>query len=245
MIGTGCGSLTGLLPAPKTVLNTDCDVENQTAADAVVVLDWTGGVTPIHPHTEFVGLDLASFPTKEGPTLAANADFFKERVRRQVSRIYCDGPDRRIAVRNEGDNDEGQPADTVVYLTQAVRPDGSMDIGQGEYDPCDQQNDNAAIIYGRRIHQLASVYTFEEWVNVFANVTAHEIAHTLGYAHVARENRPETGRSLFVELMLDRHTMDEMRQEQRFISDLTNCPDHIPQGTLALQGAAVTCHASH
>jgi len=187
-------------------------------AGDVVLLDWTGGTSPIYSNQDLAGLDLSVFKTTKG-TLADDGERFKELVRAQITQIYCDWPEAAVTTIN---GEDSQPANTIVHLTQNIQP-GGMDIGEGEYDPCNRQDDNSAIIFGERLRQLGGQYTFDEWVTVFANVCAHEIGHTLGYGHIAREESPHN--SFFVELMLDRHTMAEMRRAQRFITEQTNCAE--------------------
>jgi len=187
----------------------------------LVLLDWTGGLNPIHPDKVMRGLDFSAFQTVDGGSLADAAERFQEDVRAKVSRIFCDDPELSVVVQNG--EDTAFTADTVVHLTQETPPNGGTDIGEGEYDPCDRQNDNAALVYGERLRQLSGPYGYEEWVNVFANVCAHEVGHTLGFGHVERTAQPDIARSLYVELMLDRHTMAEMRREQRLVVEQTNC----------------------
>lgn len=243
----GCG-ITAADPAGAAKpLPTECDnpAGQKPEQGGLVVLDWTGGTSPIYPNEQFKGVDLGGFLAADGGTLVDDEGLFQELVRQEVSRIYCDSPEVSLRVLNGEDEVEGIRADTVVLLTQEVRPDGSLDIGQAEYDPCNRQNDNTAIIFGKRIQQLGGAYTREEWVRVFANVIAHEIGHTLGYAHVTRNQTSNTERSLYVELMLDRHTMTEMRQEQRFLGDQTNCPDHLPDNQDSLQGNTIIRRPTH
>ena len=221
----GCGSIyvRPAADATRPLVVAGCDADPDRLAVDLVVLDWSGGVTPIYPDDDFPPLDLSTFITADGRTLADDAERFMESVRTQVQRIYCesDGP----CVRVEHAADATEPAGATVYFTQAVSPVASGQVGEGEYDPCNRQHDNAAVLFGERIRLLGGAYTFDEWVNVFANITAHEVGHALGYGHVMRAEWQTAGRSLYVELMLDGHTMGELRREQRFLTEPHNCPD--------------------
>lgn len=223
MVGPGCGTVGGAGAFTRGLLVAECEgLAGLSESDVdIVVLDWDGGTSPIYPDETFVGVDLSLFETADGGTLADQGEAFKELVRQRIAEIYCDSPADKIIVYNGDDVD---PFDTVVHITHETRPNGSTDIGEGEYDPCNRQTDNAALIFGERLNQLSGAYTFDEWVNVFANVCAHEIGHTLGFGHVVRSELDSSERALFVELMLDRHTMSEMRQPHKFIVEQDNCP---------------------
>ncbi len=222
---TGCGTIS-TDPAAVRPLAGKCSrlASANPENTMLIALEWGGGTSGIYPAEILDGIDLSAFNLQEGGTLADRSELFEQRLTDQINQIYCDWQQINVLVLN-GNDVNFYNADTKVLLTQAVRPDGRMDIGEAEYDPCDVQRDNDAVIFGERIRQLAGTYTFDEWVNVFANVTAHEIAHTLGYAHISRENRPDGPGAPYVELMLDRHTMKEMRREHRFVAPQTNCPN--------------------
>lgn len=217
----GCGSGFPLDTASEPLFVAECNGANQPTSD-LVVLEWGGGTTPLYPNVPFEGLALSRFDTADGGTLADREDEFKERVREQVSLILCDSPGPTARVRH-ADEVESSVA-TVIYFTQEVSPAAARQVGEGDYDVCNRQHDNAAVIFGDELRDLGGRFLFDEWVNVFANVTAHEIGHTLGFGHVSRDEVGDVGRSLYVELMLDGHTMTELRREHRFLIDQTNCP---------------------
>ncbi len=222
---TGCGAVVSTDPAILRPLANKCsrlataDLANTT----LISIAWGGGTTGIYPSEVFDGLDLSKFNLQDGGTLADRREEFEQRITDQINQIYCDWPQTNVLVLSSSDADKFD-VDTKVLITQGVRPDGRMDIGEAEYDPCDIQHDNDAVIFGERIRQLAGAYTFDEWVNVFANVTAHEIGHTLGYAHIDRDHRTDGPDAPYIELMLDRHTMKEMRREHRFVAVQSSCP---------------------
>ncbi len=221
----GCGFTLGDTAAGQPLFVSECDTQLGGGAEVedIVVLDWAGGTSPIYPEYEFDGLDLTLFRTGKSGTLADDAELFKEGVRQEIVNIYCGSGELSISVHNEPI--AGRLNVTTVLLTQELQPDGGGDIGEGEYDPCNRQHDNAALVFGDRIWELAGTNTVDEWVILFANVCAHEIGHTLGFGHIDRNAQPPAGRPVYVELMLDGHTIDEMLQPQRFVYPQTNCPD--------------------
>lgn len=242
---TGCGAPLNDRTVLKPLFASECDSDAQAAFDSVdvVILDWTGGRNPIYPDDVLEGVDLSLFDTADGGTLGDDEEAFKEAVRREVARIYCDLGTMPVRVRN-GEDDDVDYDVTVVHITQEIRPGGGTDIGEGEYDPCNAQHDNAAILFGERLLTLSNAYAYEEWVNIFANTCAHEIGHTLGFGHISRRDRPDTGRTLYIELMLAGHTMAELRYPQRFLAGETNCPDKSGADGKHVDAAEVTCGTS-
>ena len=237
----GCGAV----PGTNAVLGLVADecpgasLEKTTATDAIL-LEWDGGTSRIYPGEALPRLDLRAFLVSDGATLAEEAEDFKAAVRDEVSRILCEMPIEGIHLTN---TKAGLPREiTTVYFAQMQSPLGGVQIGQGEYDPCNENHDDHAIIFGDQILTLGDARSFDEWVLMFANVTAHEIGHMLGYGHVPRVIYPASQRPDLVELMMASHTSEEMVQPQRLLADTSNCPDgHDPT---ASHGRAVTLQCS-
>ncbi len=221
---SGCGGSGLDALASRSLLALDCEGSEARSAFAtdLVLLDWDGGTSRLYPDTILDPLDLEAFETADGSTLADRADEFRERIRRQITQIFCDFPDADVRIEQAG---KWRNLDaTVVHLAQIVPPNGGAQIGEGEYDPCNKYHDDAAIIFGEQIRRLGGPRSFDEWAFMFANVTAHEIGHMLGFGHISRDQQSQAQRSLYVELMLDGHTIDELQREQRFVVAQTNCP---------------------
>lgn len=221
----GCGAIANTTLKRAEIPADACHgaATDKTAAADAIFLDWSGGISRIYPSEQLSGLDLSQFLVTDGTTLLDEADDFKAAVRDEVSRILCDMPTGGVYVTN---SKTGLPRQvTTVYLSQFGSPSGEAQIGQGEYDPCNVEHDNEAIIFGDEILALGDERPFVEWVMVFANVTAHEIGHMLGYGHVPRVIYPGSQRPEFVELMMATHTVEEMKQAQRLLSDESNCLD--------------------
>lgn len=220
LVLSGCGNNLGNT-ATKSLFVTECD--GAATPTDLVILDWSGGTSKIYPDDEFPGLDFASFDTADGGTLADASEAFKDAVRREVVHILCGLPTVSVAVQNEKDRLDADA--TTIYVVHAPSQAGGGQIGEGEFDPCNLQHDNSALVFGDELRDLPGSYTFDDWVLIFANVAAHEIGHTLGFNHVPRSEPSESEHVLYVELMLAGHTVDEMIRPQRFLSGETNCPD--------------------
>lgn len=218
----GCGNAPIIATVQGPIVLADCgDDDAKVQAADVILLDWSGGVSNIYPDDELPPFDLSLFATPEG-TLLDVEDVFKAAVRDHVAAAMCDFPGQAVAIRT-GEGPSGTPTSTV-YITFARSPNSRSQIGEGEYDPCNEQHDNDAIIFGEELMQLGGPYELDEWVNIIGNVVAHEIGHMLGYNHVAPTPDNSGDRALYIELMLASHTIDEMLSPQRFLSEDTNCP---------------------
>lgn len=216
----GCGNAPGGSADPLFV--TDCGAAIEETTQNLVSLQWGGGTTPIYPGETFDAIDLRAFPITGGGTLADRGEEFENAVTSEVKAIYCAFEDQSVVIAKRGEI--APPSATVILITQSLSPVGGGMIGEAEYDPCNQFMSNTGLIYGEQIRRLRTEFTFDEWVAIFANTIAHEIGHTLGYGHISRLEQPDPERSLFVELMLDRHTIDELKRPHRFVVKQSDCP---------------------
>lgn len=219
----GCGNTPIIAAITAPVVLEDCGDESEKAiASDVILLDWTGGVSAIYPDLDLPAFDLSMFETPEGTLQDVEVEF-RAAVRDYVAGAMCDFPHVAVAVRT-GEGPSFAPTNTV-YITHARSPNSRSQIGEGEFDPCNDQHDNDAIIFGEELLQLSGPYTFEEWVAIVGNVVAHEIGHMLGYNHVAPTPENSGARALYIELMLAVHTVSQMAVQQRFLADDGNCPN--------------------
>lgn len=220
-VATGCGSGLEDVAASRALTVSECGADSNPNAE-LITLDWEGGYTALYPEESFAAIDLALFETINGGTLADDAEGFKESVRREITNIFCESTATPLRIiQAEGAT---QPGDTIVHITQALSQRNALEVGEAEYDPCNDQHDNTAVVYGEQIRELAQTASFDEWVSIFANVAAHEIAHTLGYNHIDRNEFASAQRATFVELMLDGHTVSQLRSTQRIMVEQEVCP---------------------
>jgi hypothetical protein len=227
----GCGALGDLSATAARAA-----AELPGSADAAVVLTWSGGESTLYPGRTFEPIDLSLFETNRGTTLADHEATFKELVRLRVEQTLASFASAPLRVLN--DETGGLRVETTVCLTQDLSPEGRVEIGRGKYDPCDRHTEDSAVVFGEQIRRLGNGYSLEEWVTLFANVCTHETAHTFGYGHVSRSDRGENARGAYVELMLEAHTMTEMRKPQLMLSGLTACDDHpTPSDSVAATSA--------
>lgn len=218
----GCGNAPIIAAVTAPTVLTDCgDEAEKTVAADVIQLDWTGGVSTIYPDDDLPSFDLSNFATPDGTLLDVENEF-RAAVRDYVAQAMCDFPDVAVAIRT-GEGPSTAPTSTV-YITHARSPNSRSQIGEGEYDPCNEQHDNDAIIFGEELLQLGGPYVFDEWVAILGNVVAHEIGHMVGYNHVTPTPENSGSRALYIELMLASHNISEMTSIQRFLADDTNCP---------------------
>lgn len=210
---------------PIAAIVGDGDAPRDSNAVRYVVVDWSGGESAILRGQESPGFNFADFPVADGDSLSESEDDFRSRVLGEVSTILAEALGESVAVVDG----EGAMADSVQAASKVVvaqiTSSGDEQFGEAEYDPCDRFDGNSAVVFAEELHRAAGAIPLDDWVHVFANAISHEVAHNLGFGHVDREAFPPDARALYVELMLDRHTIAEMRQPQRMLVDMSNCEE--------------------
>lgn len=210
---------------PITALVGDGDAPRDSNAVRYVVVDWSGGESAILRGQELPGFNFDNFSVDDGDSLSEAEDDFRSRVLGEVSTILAEALGESVAVI-DGEAavaDSVQAASTVVVAQ--ITSSGDEQFGEAEYDPCDRFDGNSAVVFAEELRLAAGAMPLDDWVHVFANAISHEVAHNLGFGHVDREAFPPDARALYVELMLDRHTIAEMRQPQRMLADMSNCEE--------------------
>jgi len=185
-----------------------------------VVIDWDAGASVMRGGDVMTAIDLGAFHLPDGSTLADEPNF-QALVEVRIQTIFDDLEPANIRV--VAADAEDYPESTVVLMTFEADPDDPHRVGQAYYDPCDTEQADEAIVWGLAMLDLGDGHRLDEWVNLFANVAAHEVAHTLGFAHP--EANDDLGfRPLPSALMLGSHTLTALLQEQSFQIPQQTCP---------------------
>jgi hypothetical protein len=193
-------------------------------AKTLIVLDWNGGLSPIDTRSYLSPLNPADLPIYDAPATQAEIEAFKEEVRARVEIILCDldPVDMRVITGRAAD----YPAATHVHLTHDLAPSGGRQAGQADYDPCNLYVDDTVLIWGGRIAEVAGPgWLRHEWAHILANVTTHEIGHTLGFSHPDEQGLttidPDVARRA---IMMSSHTVTALVGPQTFLIPQTTCP---------------------
>jgi hypothetical protein len=192
-------------------------------ARTLIVLDWDGGPSPLDARATLSPLNPADLPIYDAIRSDADAETFKEAVRVQIETILCDldPVDMRVITGRASD----YPAATHVHFTLDRAPSGGRQAGQADYDPCNLYVDDTVLIWGGRIADVAGpTWLRREWVNILANVTTHEIGHTLGFAHPDDIGITVDGDIARRAIMMSSHTVTSLSQPQAFLIPQTTCP---------------------
>jgi len=127
----------------------------------------------------------------------------------------------------EGAADEYADA-TIVHICGDEPFAGGKHIGQADFDPCNEHADDSVVIWGGALATRIGGATFGEWVNAFANTTAHEIGHTLGFAHPNEETLASLLPVPGAEVMRSKVTVSQLLGEQNFLLEQETCPGAAP-----------------
>ncbi len=225
-ITTGCGAVNGItaVAGERAVAGDPCDrAPSPDEAGTLVVLDWDGGESYMPGAGDLAAFDVDHLGItdvfSDHDSLSAA---YREAVLARVQAMLCRLDPLDVAVI-EGDS-EDYPQATIVHITADAPAGGGMHIGQSDYDMCNDDPDDSAIVWVGVLVRHVSNATFTEWVNIVANTTTHEIGHTLGFTHPTEES---VGRMLPIpeeEVMRANVTVAQLKTEQNFIIEQDTCP---------------------
>jgi predicted small lipoprotein YifL len=225
----GCGTSIPL-PVDSDTPEARADYENPCTsaptpeeAGTLVVLDWDGGYNPLVKDHELAAFDITAlqFTNADGNS-GLYDEAFRAAVLGRILTILCDLEPLDVAVV-EGDADD-YPGATIVHITGDAPFAGGKQIGQSQFDLCNENPDDAVVVWAGAMANRIGPATFEKWVNAIANTTAHEIGHTLGFFHPEEDTLARMLPAPAEEIMRANTTAAELMQEQRFLLQQNTCP---------------------
>ncbi len=187
----------------------------------VFILDFTGGTSPLWMLGKytFPGIDFSKFITKPNGTLADVPDFpIMVRDQIEVILLAADlGINIEIIVREQMSYRNNVHYTMVSNLADT---DDKTTLASAHYDICNTKHYNNSLLYCKSFSDKGP-FTIEEWINYFANLTAHEMAHNLGFGHVDEADVPD---SIYGELMTPTLSDIDGIKEQRILVEQDICP---------------------
>jgi hypothetical protein len=170
------------------------------------------------------GLDPALLLFEESPDAQRIKEPFEESVRARIEQILCglDPVDMRV-INGRADD---FPNATYVYITIDAAPGGSGRVGQADYDPCNLYANDVAVIWaGELLAATGPGWSRSAWVNILANVCAHEIGHTLGFGHPDTPDKPIGPPLADQAIMVSAHTIYALAEPMEFTLSQDTCPE--------------------
>ena len=238
----GCGTTDLLLGATGDSEGGTVNTQSCAAAPApeeagtLVVLDWDGGINEL-----VRGRELSAFEVDDlyFTDTAIDSDdlevLFAEAVLGRVRAILCSLDPMDVAVI-EGEADD-YPDATVVHICGDEPFADGKHIGQADFDPCNANLDDSVVIWGGALATRIGGATFGGWVNALAKTTAHEIGHTLGFAHPSEQTVAMLLPVPSAEVMRSNVTVSQLLGEQNFLIEQETCPGSPPgSGSYRLVG---------
>jgi hypothetical protein len=219
----------GADPTGKSVLSCSAAPPTLAEASTLIVLDWDGGTSPLDSQSTFSPLEPSDLPILEPVAPGEPSDEFKEAVRLRIEMILCglDPVDMRVILGKAAD----YPGATRVYLTGDLPPNGGIQIGQADYDPCNAHPDDVVVVWGGRLMEaVGDELPRESWVNILANTCTHEIGHTLGFFHADDLGLAIDPSYKDREIMLSSHSVAALTLEQEFLVPQSTCPGDSADG---------------
>jgi len=206
-------------------------------ANTLVVLVWEGGQSRQTGDRRLAAFDVHSLRFSDDSLNDGElSERFQAAVLSRVQVILCDlEPQDVTVVTSPGEMISGA---TLVHLVGDSPAEEARHIGQSSFDPCNAHGDDSAVIWGGALASRMPPLTFDQWVNVVANTTAHEIGHTLGFTHPDEATVARMLPQPSAEIMRANVKPSELAGEQYFLLEQHTCPGHEPgDGSYALIGA--------
>lgn len=165
------GTRTGIADLGVRLMNLPSLPNEMPAADLSVFSVWPARPPFVGDPQPIDGITLADFPTF--------LDDVRDRTQETLDKLR---PQNILVVNGEP---EDHPGATVIWLSHLIETD--FILGRATRDDCNMHSADEGVLY---LHSFTGQFImgalrpfYDSWVQIFANVTAHEIGHTLGFRH--------------------------------------------------------------